>query len=220
MNIVLLGLPGSGKGTQGELLEKNHSFKKLSTGDLLRLAVKNSTDIGLKVEKILSSGGLVSDEIMNELVKEFIDNNIGKYFGFVFDGYPRTIKQAKFLDDCLLSHLQSVDKVLFFKVDKDVVIDRIVHRYTCAKCGAGYNKKFKNPIISNVCDVCGSKEFSERNDDSEKIALKRVDEYENETSKLVQFYRQNGILEELDGSMKIEDLTNEINFIVKDSNLS
>ncbi len=216
MIIILLGPPGSGKGTQGERIEKNFSFKKFSTGDLLREAVRNKTNIGQKVEQIMKNGDLVSDEMMNELIKELVESSNWKnQKGIILDGYPRTVKQAEFLDDILQKNGELVDVIINFDVDHDVLIDRIVNRYSCCQCSASYNKKYKNPLKDGICDNCGGSDFSCRADDEEEVVTARLKTYEKQTHPLVEFYSEQSKLKHVDGMKKIQEISDEIDFIIK-----
>ncbi len=213
MNLILLGPPGAGKGTQAKILEEHHGLKQLSTGDMLRAAKAAGTDIGLKAKAVMDRGDLVSDDIVIGIVSERLEQPDVKQ-GVVFDGFPRTPAQAEALDALLASKGQRLDSVIEMKVDDDALVQRIVGRFTCATCGAGYHDQYARPKIEGVCNVCGSTEFVRRADDNEKTVRDRLHVYNTQTAPLVAYYRQKGNLHVIDGMADIGHVTQDISAIL------
>jgi len=215
MNLILLGPPGAGKGTQASAIAATHGLVQLSTGDMLRAAVKAGSDIGKKAKAIMDKGGLVSDEIVIGIV----DERIGQpdcANGFILDGFPRTLGQAAALDKLLAARGKRLDLVIEMKVDDDALVARIAGRYACAKCGAGYHDTFKTPKVAGVCDVCGSTEFTRRADDNPETVKTRLMAYYKETSPLVGYYFAKGNLKSIDGMAPIDEVTRQIERLLKD----
>jgi adenylate kinase len=206
MNLILLGPPGAGKGTQAKILEETHGFKQLSTGDMLRAAKAAGTEIGLKAKAIMDRGDLVSDNIVIGIVSERLDQPDVKK-GVVFDGFPRTPAQADALDKLLASKGQKLNAVIEMKVNDEALVKRIVGRYTCAKCGQGYHEEFAKPKQAGICDVCGSTEFTRRADDNEKTVRDRLHVYNTQTAPLVAYYQKMGNLHVIDGMADIAVVT-------------
>jgi adenylate kinase len=206
VNIILLGPPGAGKGTQAQRLVDNHGMKQLSTGDMLRAAVKNQTPTGLKVKAIMEAGELVSDEIVSALISDELAE-MGAETGAIFDGYPRTEAQAHSLDDILAAHGRTLDKVVELDVDEDALVDRITGRFTCASCGTGYHDRHKLPKVEGVCDVCGGTEFKRRPDDNEETVRTRMQEYRSKTAPILPIYDARGIVSRVDGMAPMDDVT-------------
>ncbi len=198
MNIILLGPPGAGKGTQAERLVAGRGMVQLSTGDMLRAAVKAGTPTGLQAKAVMDAGGLVSDEIVSGIIGEALDG-IAPETGVIFDGYPRTAPQAEALDAILLTRGRSLDHVIELVVDEDALVARITGRYTCATCGAGYHDRFKLPKIAGVCDQCGGSEFKRRPDDNEETVRKRMAEYRAKTAPILPIYEARGLVRKVDG---------------------
>lgn len=209
MNLILLGPPGAGKGTQASVIAATHGLVQLSTGDMLRAAVKAGSDIGKKAKAIMDRGGLVSDEIVIGIVDERIAQPDCAN-GFILDGFPRTLGQAAALDKLLAERSKRLDLVIEMKVDDAALVERIAGRYACAKCGAGYHDTFKKPKVPGVCDVCGSTEFTRRADDNPETVKARLMAYYKETSPLVGYYFAKGNLKSIDGMASIDDVTREI----------
>jgi adenylate kinase len=209
MNIILLGPPGAGKGTQaGEIVAKRR-LVQLSTGDMLRAAVRAGTVIGLKAKAIMEKGGLVPDEIVIGIIEERIAAPDCKN-GFILDGFPRTLAQAAALDKLLESKKKKLDVVIEMRVDDAALIERISGRFSCAKCGTGYHDRFKLPRTVGVCDACGSREFSRRADDNAETVKNRLLAYYKETAPLIGYYFAKGNLRSVDGMAAIEEVTRQI----------
>lgn len=209
MNIILLGPPGAGKGTQAERLEKSHGLIQLSTGQMLREQVASGSQLGREAKTIMDAGRLVPDDLVVRIVAERLaDGDLGN--GFILDGFPRTTDQAMALDALLDEKHISLDGVVEMKVDDDLLTERITGRFSCAKCGAGYHDKYKPPKVPGQCDVCGSTEFTRRSDDNEETVRKRLAEYHERTEPIASYYADKGLLLEVDGMGSIDDVTHEI----------
>ncbi|RZM25901.1 MAG: adenylate kinase [Sphingomonas sp.] len=205
MNIILLGPPGAGKGTQAATLVETRGMVQLSTGDMLRAAVAAGTPVGLQAKSVMASGGLVSDEIVSGIIGERLDQP-DTAAGVIFDGYPRTAAQAESLDALLAARGRTLDYVIELEVDEAALIDRVVGRYTCAKCGAGYHDRFKQPAVAGVCDVCGSTEFKRRPDDNAQTVQTRMQEYRAKTAPILPIYEARGLVRRVDGMADIADV--------------
>ena len=198
MNLILLGPPGAGKGTQASHLVKERGLVQLSTGDMLRAAVAAETPVGLQAKSVMASGGLVSDDIVNGILSERLDHDDARK-GFILDGYPRTSVQALALDAMLSEKGLKLDHVIELEVDEDALVDRITGRYTCAKCGEGYHDRHKLPRIAGTCDVCGSTEFKRRPDDNADTVRTRMAEYRAKTAPILPHYEARGLVSRVDG---------------------
>jgi adenylate kinase len=209
MRVILLGPPGAGKGTQAAWIRDRFGIPQLSTGDMLRAAVVNGTEIGLQAKAIMEAGKLVSDDVINAIVAERIDQPDCAR-GFILDGFPRTALQAAALDEMLETRGQRIDAVIEFKVDPAALVERISGRYACARCGTGYHDRFKLPRVAGVCDVCGSTEFVRRKDDKAETVKARLEAYDAQTAPLLPYYRERGILRTIDGMAPIEVVTAEL----------
>jgi len=209
LNIILLGPPGAGKGTQASRLVDEHGMVQLSTGDMLRAAVKAGTPIGLQAKAVMDAGELVSDEIVSGLIGERLDE-LGNETSVIFDGYPRTAAQAASLDSLLEARGMTLDHVIELEVDEAALIERVEGRYTCAKCGEGYHDRFKLPKVAGVCDVCGSTEFKRRPDDNAETVRTRMNEYRAKTAPILPIYQARGLVQRVNGMADIEHVANEI----------
>lgn len=209
MNLILLGPPGAGKGTQAKLLEDKKGFKQLSTGDMLRGAVAAGTEMGRKAKEVMDKGQLVSDDIVISIISERLDKPDVKK-GFILDGFPRNTAQAEALDRMLEVKGLKLDAVIEMKVDDEELVKRIAGRYTCAKCGKGYHDAFEKPKVAGVCDVCGSTEFVRRADDNEKTVRDRLVVYNKQTAPLVDYYGRTGVLHKVNGMADIGVVTRQI----------
>lgn len=209
MNLILLGPPGAGKGTQAEVLVADRGLVQLSTGEMLRAAVKAGTEVGKKAKAIMEAGGLVSDDIVIGIISDRIDQpDCAK--GFILDGFPRTLAQAAALDTLLKDKGKRLDTVVEMKVKDDVLVDRISGRFSCAKCGAGYHDTHKKPKVEGTCDACGATEFSRRADDNAETVKNRLMAYYRETSPLIGYYFAKGKLQSVDGMAPIGEVTKQI----------
>jgi adenylate kinase len=213
LNIILLGPPGAGKGTQASRLMADRGMVQLSTGDMLRAAKNAGTPVGLKAKPIMEAGGLVPDEIVSGIIGERLDMP-DTLNGVIFDGYPRTAPQAEQLDALLNERGRTLDHVIELNVDEDALVDRITGRYTCAKCGAGYHDRYKQPKIAGVCDVCGSTHFNRRDDDNEATVRTRMAEYRAKTAPILPIYEARGLVSRVDGMADIDDVTRAIEAIL------
>ena len=213
MNIILLGPPGAGKGTQAAGLVERHGMVQLSTGDMLRETRKADTELGRKVADVMDSGALVSDEIVSAMIDAKL-SDIGDSVGAIFDGYPRTEAQAHALDEILEKHGRKLDHVIELEVDEDALVDRITGRYTCADCGAGYHDRHKQPAKDGVCDQCGSTEFKRRADDTEETVRKRMVIYRADTAPILPIYESRDIVARVDGMASIDDVSHALDAIL------
>ena len=213
MNLILMGPPGAGKGTQAQRLEKKLNIVQLSTGDMLRAEVNSGSDLGLQAKEIMNSGGLVSDDLIIAMISARIDNEDCKN-GFILDGFPRTPPQAEALDIMLVDKGMQVDHVIEIMVDDDAMVKRITGRYSCSNCGAGYHKDFQKPKIDGICDQCGGKDFSFRADDNAETVRSRLSSYHEQTLPVLRYYKEKNILKSVDGMIPINNVTDQLNEIV------
>jgi len=214
VNLILLGPPGAGKGTQAQRIEQRRGLVQLSTGDMLRAAVKAGTEVGRKAKDIMERGELVPDDIVVAIIAERIDRqDCGA--GFILDGFPRTTAQAEALDRMLEEKGLRLDRVIEMEVVDDALIERLTGRFSCAQCGAGYHDRFKRPKVDGVCDECGSRQFTRRNDDNRETVTSRLEAYHALTAPLLPYYRAKGILETVDGLANIDEVTRQIETLLE-----
>jgi adenylate kinase len=214
MNIILLGPPGAGKGTQAQRLQQERGMVQLSTGDMLRAAVASGSEIGLKAKGIMERGELVPDEIMVGLIEDRIGQpDCAK--GFILDGFPRTEAQARALDQMLTRAGRKLDRVVEMEVDEKALTERIVGRFTCAKCGAGFHDNFKRPKVEGTCDVCGGKEFTRRKDDTAETLKTRMAAYRAQTTPLLPYYGARGVLKKVDGMASMDAVYRQITSVLE-----
>ena len=212
--LILLGPPGAGKGTQAQRLMTRYGLVQLSTGDMLRAAVRDGTEIGLKADAVMKAGGLVSDEIVNALIAERLDVQ-AEFPGFIFDGYPRTGAQAEALDALLAVRGLKLDHVIELEVDEDALVERIVGRFTCGRCGEGYHDRFKRPAVAGVCDVCGGTEFKRRPDDNAETVRQRMAEYRGKTEPILPYYEARGLLSRVDGMADMDAVATALEAVLE-----
>ncbi len=208
MNIVLLGPPGAGKGTQAKRLETKHNMVQLSTGDMLRQVVSTGSELGQEAKRIMDAGQLVPDELVIRLISDRIDQDCGD--GFILDGFPRTVRQAESLDRMLTEKGVKLDVVIEMKVDEEALIARITGRFSCNTCGAGYHDEFQRPQVEGVCDVCGGTDFIRRADDNEETVRARMEAYKSQTAPILPYYGAKGVLQSIDGMASIEAIAGHI----------
>ena len=209
MDLLLFGPPGAGKGTQAKFLMKELGIPQLSTGDMLRAAVKAGTPVGLQAKALMESGSLVSDEIVSGIIGEALDA-LSPEIGVVFDGYPRTEAQAHSLDEILAARGRTLAHVIELEVDEDALVERITGRFTCAQCGEGYHDIFKQPKTEGACDKCGSTA-----DDNEETVRTRMAEYRAKTAPILPIYEARGLVSRVDGMADMEDVTSAIGMILR-----
>ena len=209
MRLILLGPPGAGKGTQAKKLKEKFNIPQVSTGDILRNAIKNKTELGTKAKQFMDEGNLVPDEIVVGLIKQRIIEPDCKE-GFILDGFPRNIAQAEQLSETLSNLNQSIDSVVEIEVDADMLVDRLTGRMTCSSCGAMFHERTHPPKVLGVCDSCQSKDLYKRPDDNEETIVKRFKVYEQETAPLKGYYRKLGILKTTSGDGTLEDVFSRV----------
>ena len=212
LDIILLGPPGAGKGTQAQRLQAKRGMIQLSTGDMLREAVAAGTPVGLKAKTVMEAGELVSDAIVSALIGERLDSTDGR--GAIFDGYPRTGHQAQALEVLLGSRGRALDYVIELVVDEEALVERITGRFTCAKCGAPYHDTLNPPKVAGTCDACGGHEFKRRPDDNEQTVRTRMAEYRAKTAPILPIYEARGLVRRVDGMKSVEQVAAEIDAIL------
>ncbi len=209
MNLILLGPPGAGKGTQARMLGEAHDLVQLSTGDMLRAAVDAGTKVGKQAKVTMEAGKLVSDDIVIGIISERIDEPDCST-GFILDGFPRTVAQAEALDELLVQKNKKLDVVFEIRVDDERLIKRITGRFTCANCGEGYHEEFRRPEQDGICDKCSGTEFSRRKDDNEETVRSRLTAYHTQTVPLIGYYGNSSRLKSVDGMLEIDSVFKQI----------
>jgi adenylate kinase len=214
MNLILLGPPGAGKGTQAQRLQSRFGIVQLSTGDMLRAAVAAGTELGRQAKSIMEAGKLVPDDVMVRLIAERIGEPDCRN-GFILDGFPRTLGQAEALDRMLAGKGLRLDAVIEMKVDDDALTRRITGRFSCSKCGAVYHDETKRPRNEGVCDMCGGTEFTRRRDDNAETVKARLEAYHGQTAPLLPYYARRGVLKSVDGMAPIDDVTRQVESLLQ-----
>ncbi len=212
-NLILLGPPGAGKGTQAKRVQEEYGIIQLSTGDMLRAEVASGSDLGRQVKEIMESGGLVPDEILIGMISSCIDQDDCKN-GFILDGFPRTVPQAEALDFMLREKDLVIDHVIEMSVDDEAMVKRITGRFTCTECGAGFHDEFQKPEKEGVCDYCGGTEFTRRTDDNAETVQARLIAYHEQTAPIISYYREKGVMESVDGMAPINEVTDQLNALL------
>lgn len=213
MNLILLGPPGAGKGTQAKRIEQKYGLLQLSTGDMLRAAVAADTKTGRKAKAVMEAGALVSDDIVIEIITERISQS-DCAGGFILDGFPRTVPQAEALDSMLAESRARIDRVIEMAVDDAALVERISGRFSCATCGAAYHDSFNQPKVASVCDLCGGTEFTRRKDDNAETVAARLEAYHAQTAPLLPHYRDQGVLRSVDGMADIDEVARQIQLVL------
>lgn len=213
INVILLGPPGAGKGTQAKLLEEKLGLKQLSSGDMLRAAVARGSAIGQTAKSYMDQGTLVPDDVVVDVVFEYLDGMAGTE-GYILDGFPRTVDQAAALDRKLAEHGGRIDVVVVIEVADDRLVERIAGRYTCATCGEGYHDTFKRPRAEGTCDKCGGHDFKRRPDDQPETVKQRLKVYHAQTAPLIDYYRQRGKVAVIDGELPIQEVSRDMDKVI------
>lgn len=213
MNLILLGPPGSGKGTQAKRIEQTHGIPQLATGDMLRAETASGSALGRRVKSIMDAGELVSDDILVAMIRDRIAQPDCRN-SFVLDGFPRTVPQAEALDRMLAENHLDLSAVIEFVVFEPDLVDRLSGRFTCKTCGASYHDRYNRPQLDGICDICGGREFERRADDRPDAVRTRFAAYRHQTEPLLAYYEKRGILQKVDGMADIDTVTKEINRIL------
>jgi len=213
MNLILLGPPGAGKGTQAKRLEQRYGLVQLSTGDMLRAAVASGSELGRQVKAVMEAGALVDDATIIELIAARIAEPDAAR-GFILDGFPRTVPQAEALDAMLAEKESKLDRVVLMEVDEPTLIDRLSGRFTCNQCGASYHGRHNPPRVEGVCDVCGSASLICRPDDRPEAVATRFAAYRNQTAPILPYYQERGVLRAVDGMADIDEVSRQIEAVL------
>ena len=223
MNLILLGPPGAGKGTQAKRLAQTHGLVQLATGDMVRAAIASGSELGRRVKAIYDAGQLVPDDIIIRMIAERIGQpdcaphgapHGAKGGGFILDGFPRTVPQAEALDAMLAARGQALDHVILIEVDEAALVDRIAGRFTCQGCGASYHERYKRPRVEGLCDVCGGTDLVHRADDRPEAVKTRFEVYRRQTEPILPYYRARGILRTVNGMAHIDEVTRQIQELI------
>ncbi|GKQ42242.1 adenylate kinase [Companilactobacillus sp. RD055328] len=214
MNLILMGLPGAGKGTQAEYIVDDFKVVHISTGDMFRQAMSAETEIGMKAKSFIDKGELVPDEVTSGIVKERLAQEDVKKSGYMLDGFPRTIAQAESLETITSELDQPIDGVIYIDVPADKLVDRLSGRFICKNCGATYHKIFNQPKVEGTCDVCGQHEFYQRDDDKPETVKNRLDVNIKMNTPLIDFYENKGLLYKIDGDKDIDDVYAEVQSVI------
>lgn len=214
LNMILIGPPGAGKGTQAKFIQEEFGYIQLSTGEMLRAAVSARSEVGRQTKAIMERGDLVSDDLVIRIISERIDESDCRN-GFVLDGFPRTVPQAEALDILMRNKEHSIDIVIELAAGEDELVARIAGRYTCADCDEGYHTTFKRPVVENTCDKCGSHDFKRRADDNEETLRDRFKSYDEQTAPLTEYYRRKGILHTVDAEPSIASVSGQLKEILQ-----
>ena len=217
MNLILLGPPGAGKGTQAKRLEQAHGLDQLATGDMLRAETASGSELGRRIKAVMDSGALVSDGIVIETIERRIAAPEAKR-GVILDGFPRNVPQAEALDTMLARHGLKLDRVILMEVDEAELVDRLAGRFSCRKCGASYHERYNRPKREGECDVCGASDFVQRPDDRPEAVKTRFEVYRQQTAPILPYYRDRGILSTVDGMGEIDEVTRQIETIISRGN--
>ena len=213
MNLLLMGPPGAGKGTQSKRLETLFGLVQLSTGDMLRAAVASGSDLGKQAKEIMERGDLVPDDLIIDMIANRIEQPDCAN-GFILDGFPRTVPQAEALAAMLKDKGLKLDHVIELAVDDDAMVKRVTGRYTCAKCGQGYHDEFEKPTVPGVCDKCGGTEFKRRADDNAETVRNRLSAYHAQTAPILAYYKEQGVLKDVDGMADIDAVTSQLKGVI------
>jgi adenylate kinase len=213
MNLILLGPPGAGKGTQAKRLEQKHGIVQLATGDMVRAAIASGSALSQRMKAIYDAGRLLPDQIIIDMIAERIAAPDSAR-GFILDGFPRTVPQAEALDAMLAEHDRKLDHVILMEVDESALIDRLSGRFSCKECGASYHERFHRPLVEGRCDSCGATEFVRRADDRPEALATRFAAYRNQTAPILPYYRARGILRSVDGMADIDAVTRQIKAVL------
>ncbi|MBT4041636.1 MAG: adenylate kinase [Rhodospirillales bacterium] len=213
MNLILLGPPGAGKGTQAKRLEDVYGIVQLSTGDMLRAEVDSGSELGKQAKGIMEAGDLVPDALIIDMISGRIDLDDCKQ-GFILDGFPRTVPQADALGSMLTDKGLQIDHVIAIEADSEAVVARVTGRYTCSECGSGYHDEFQKPVKDGICDKCGSSDFTRRADDNAETVRNRLSAYEEQTAPIIAYYGEKGILKTVDGMADIDVVTAKLKEVI------